>query len=200
MSSDVLCQSLNHIIEMIFGQPRIHADPERPVHHEIAVVERSDDPIISILHVGLAKQVAAEQKTSSDLFVVIEKTQHVFSIERRVGAKRHAETEPGRLAVFGCDRQHEHVFEMLQSVPQILPVPPARRDELVQPLQLGKTDRRLHVGNFQIIAEMRISVFVIVSERQFAELPAKPLLAGVVLARLAITVPAPIPESIPRFA
>ena len=49
-----------------------------------------------------------------------------------------------------------------------------------QAVHLRKADRRLHVGDLQIIAEMRIGVFVVIAIRQVAELPAEALFAGVV--------------------
>ena len=102
--------------------------------------------------------------------------------------------------MFGCDRQHEHVLKMLQAVPQVLPVSPTRRDELVKPLELGEPDRGLHIGDLQIIAEMRIGVFVIVAERQFAELPAEPLACRCCPCPARNSSPCPNHGSIPRFA
>ena len=51
--------------------------------------------------------------------------------------------------------------------------------------ELGHSDGRLHVSQLQVVADVRVSVFVIVSERQIAQLPVKALAAGVVLARIA---------------
>ena len=67
-SFDIRTYGRQRIVEMTLRQSRINPDPERPVHDEIAVVERSGHPVVAVLHVGLAQQVAAEQKVSPDLF------------------------------------------------------------------------------------------------------------------------------------
>src|SRR5712664_4979020 len=150
--------------------------------------------MISVLHVRLAQKVAAEKKPSSDLLLIVEKTKHVFSIERCIPTERQAEPKPGRLTVCCGDRQQKNIFEMLKAIPQIFPIASTCLNEFIQPFKLGEPDRGLHVGNLQIIAEVRVDIFVIISERQFSELPAKPLLASVVLARVAVTIPSPIAD------
>ena len=65
-------------------------------------------------------------------------------------------------------------------------------------VELGKADRRLHVGDLQIEAEMRVRVLVVVAVGQVAELPVEAALAGVVVARLAIAVAAPVAEGFHR--
>src|SRR5205807_1741699 len=112
----------------------------------------------------LAPIRATNSAIYSDPFIVADFLACAHSHGRRVGTKRQAETEPGRLAVRRRNRQNENILEMPQSVPQILPIPPARRDEFVEALKLGQPDGRLHVGNLQIIAEMRVDVLVVISE------------------------------------
>ena len=59
-------------------------------------------------------------------------------------------------------------------------------------LELRAADRRLHVGDLQVVADVAVDVLVIVSDRQRAELLAEAGAAGVVLAAGAVTVAAPV--------
>ena len=52
-----------------------------------------------------------------------------------------------------------------------------------QLFQLGHAHRRLHVGQLQVVADVRVGVLVVVAAGQFAQLPVEALAAGVVLAR-----------------
>ena len=60
--------------------------------------------------------------------------------------------------------------------------------------QLRHADGRLHVGELQVVADVRVGVLVVVAVGQVAELPVEALAAGVVLARLAPAVAAPVAE------
>ena len=68
------------------------------------------------------------------------------------------------------------------------------RDEAVQLRQLRAADRGLHVGHFQVVADVAVDVLVIESVRQRAELLAEPRAAGVALAAGAVAVAAPVAE------
>jgi len=57
----------------------------------------------------------------------------------------------------------------------------SRVDERRQFLQLRNAHGRLHVGGFEIIANVRIDVFVIVAVRQLSQLPVETLAAGIPL-------------------
>jgi len=61
-------------------------------------------------------------------------------------------------------------------------------------LKLRDADRRLHVGDLQIVAEMRIDIFVIIALGEIAQLPSEALVAAVVLSGSAIAIPAPVAE------
>ena len=67
-------------------------------------------------------------------------------------------------------------------------------DEAVELLQLGAADRRLHVRQFQVVADMAVDVLVIEAMRQRPGLLAEPCSAGVVLAASAVTVSPPVAE------
>src|SRR5208283_1288516 len=54
----------------------------------------------------------------------------------------------------------------------------------------------LHIGRFQVIPDVRIDVFVVVSARQRTQLPVKTLATGVVLAGLAPAIATPVAKGL----
>jgi len=83
------------------------------------------------------------------------------------------------------------VTESRMEIPEILPAPV---DEAIQLLQLTKAHGSLHVGELEVVAEMAVGVFVVITMRQVAQLPIETLMAGVVDPWFAPAVPSPIPE------
>jgi len=65
-------------------------------------------------------------------------------------------------------------------------------DWLVMAAWLTWLKSRLHIGNFQIVAEMRIDILMIITKREFTKLLAEAVAAGVVLARGAPAVAPPV--------
>ena len=72
----------------------------------------------------------------------------------------------------------------------------ARLDEALDLGQLRQPQGGLHVGGLQVVADVAVDVLVVVAGRKVAELPLEALVAGVVLARLAVAVPAPVTEGL----
>ena len=100
------------------------------------------------------------------------------------GAHGDGEAEPARLGAGGGFRQDEEFLQVAQALAQRCEIAPARFDEAVQLLQLRHAHRRLHVGELQVVADVRVGVLVVVAVGQAAELPVEALAAGVVLAGL----------------
>ena len=65
-------------------------------------------------------------------------------------------------------------------------------DKSLQLLELRQADRRLHVGYFQVVADVGIDVFMVVTEGQGAELLGEPFPAAVRLPAGAVAIAAPI--------
>ena len=61
-------------------------------------------------------------------------------------------------------------------------------------VHLGESDRSLHISDLEIEAGVGIDVFMIVTLRKAAELPAESLAAGIFFARVAPAVSTPVPE------
>ena len=161
-------------------------------------------------HDGLAQQIAAEKHPVADFIIVKMPGERDFR-ERPAGLDAQHETEPRanrampgvvpsktfRRPARGVRRQHEikKLLAIAQTAPQIIPIVDARLDEVRQLLQLRAPDGGLDVERLEIVAEVRINVFVIVALGQFAQLPVKPFSAGVVHAAGAPAIAAPIAET-----
>src|SRR5438128_644924 len=66
------------VIEHLLAEPRINADPERLVHYDVGILERTANAIFSSDHVGLTREISGEKQTGADL-VLIEITEQVDS-------------------------------------------------------------------------------------------------------------------------
>ena len=100
--------------------------------------------------------------------------------ERRPGPDGDREAEPARVGAGRRLGQEEDVGEVGQPLMQPAEVPPARLDEARELAELRHADGRLHVGELQVVADVRVDVLVVVAVGQLAELPVEALAAGVV--------------------
>jgi hypothetical protein len=64
--------------------------------------------------------------------------------------------------------------------------------EFVKAFKLRQSKRGLHISDFQVVAQMGIGVFVIIAIWQIAQLPIKTSITGILFARRAEAVTAPI--------
>src|SRR5262249_60930814 len=72
------------------------------------------------------------------------------------------------------------------------PVSSAGLDERGQLRELRDADGRLHIGDLQVVADVREDVLVVIAEREVAELAREALPAPVVLTRRAPAVATPV--------
>ena len=84
----------------------------------------------------------------------------------------------------------------LEEGSQRLPVAAASSHERRKLLQLLAADGGLRIGRLEVVAEVSVDVLVVVTLRQFAELPTEPLIAGVVLSAGTPAVAAPVAETL----
>ncbi len=82
---------------------------------------------------------------------------------------------------------------------QPLEIPTTLFDECGEFFKLSRTDRRLHIGRLQVVAKMRVDIFVIVACGKFAVLTVKSMSAEVVPARRTYAVASPIAEGANNF-
>ena len=64
---DELPQHPHHVVDRLIPQPRIDADPEGLIHHEVGVGEVADPPVLHVRIGGLADEVAGEDRPRGDL-------------------------------------------------------------------------------------------------------------------------------------
>ena len=72
-------------------------------------------------------------------------------------------------------------------------------DKFGQFLQLRHTNGRLHIGHFQIVANVGIDVFVVVAIGQIAQLVLKPFAARIVDSWRTPTITPPVAERFNQF-
>ena len=94
----------------------------------------------------------------------------------------------------GGKGEFQEVLQAMKPTSELFPVPFPRFDEIREALDLDAADGGLDVERFDVIPEVGIDVFVVVSLREFAELPHEAFAAGIVYAGWAPAIAAPIPE------
>ena len=139
----------------------------------------------------LSDQVAAKEKSRGDL-PVLEVGDGFGARERCVLAYRHRKAEPARVRAFGGSRQDQVFVHVRKPFVKKGEVAPAGFDESRHLVQLRQPDRRLHVGDLQVVADVRIGVLVVVAERQLADLPTESLSTGIGLSWIAPAIAAPV--------
>ena len=106
------------------------------------------------------------------------------------------EAEPAWISVLARYGEDENVFQWKQGVAEIGEVGLATLDEAGELGDLRDAERGLHVGRFEVIADVRVGVFVVVAAGQGAELPVEALAAGIVDAGLAPAIAPPVAEAV----
>lgn len=176
-------------------QRRLNANPECVVHHVVGVGKVTADAVVGADHVRLARQVAGKQQAGADL-VLVQVGEQVQPGDRAVFFQRDGEAEPGRVRVFGRLGQADEFFARLESLFQEGVVVFAGLDELRGLVQLRQAAGGLHVGDFEVVAQVAVGVFVVVAIGQLTQLLAKAFAAGVVFTGLAIAVAAPVAKTL----
>ena len=95
----------------------------------------------------------------------------------------------------GRQGELEHFVQIRQARAKNFPVALPGLDEIRQLFELASPDGSLWIQRLQIVAEVAVNVFMVVSFGQFSKQPAKPFSSGVIFAGGEPTVPAPIAET-----
>src|SRR5688572_7026452 len=117
---------------------------------------------------GLPGQVAAQQQAAVDLSL-LEKELEASPFRGGPVAKRERITEPRRLGTRQGARKQEPVGKRAECGVQAAEVVHPPRVKAVESLELRKPERRLHVGDLEVVAQMAENVLVVVSLRHRAE-------------------------------
>jgi len=94
----------------------------------------------------------------------------------------------------GGEREIDVIFQAVEATAEGFPIFLAGLDEVREAPELDAADGGLRVQGLQVVAEVAVDVFVVVTLRQFAELPLESFAAGIVLAGGAPAVAAPVSE------
>src|ERR1035441_3374042 len=115
--------------------------------------------------------------------------------ERRLGSDGDHEPEPRRVRLRGRGVQNQVPLVLLQAGGQRGVVAFSGGYELIDLAQLGHPNGGLHIGHLEVVADVRIDVFVIVTEGKRAELLGEAFAAGVVFAAGAVAIASPIAKA-----
>ena len=102
---------------------------------------------------GLAQKVAAEQEPSANA-VIFDVLNQLQPFEWCARANSDCKAEPTWIGVGGRLGQDECVFKLLEPIVQALPVVAAGIDKAREFLELGNANSGLHVGHFEVVANM----------------------------------------------
>ena len=142
---------------------------------------------------GLAREVAAEEQARRDP-TPLQKTDEFASSEGGAGADGDDEPEPTRVAQRRGRRQEQKLLVPPEGLSKAAPIALPGLDEVRQLRELSDTHRGLHVGELQVVPDMRIDELVIVPAWKLTELPIVAFPAGVLLSGVAPAISAPVTE------
>ena len=89
-------------------------------------------------------------------------------------------------------REDQEFLARFQPIFKISKVAFARLNELGQTIHLCQRTSSLHVGNLEIVAEVRVGIFMVIARWQRTELPAKAFATGVVATRCTVAITPPV--------
>lgn len=80
--------------------------------------------------------------------------QQLGALDGAILAQRDGEAEPGRIAVGRGLRQDQELLQRLEPFLEVAEVRLARLDETLDLVELGDTDRGLHVRELEVVARV----------------------------------------------
>jgi len=171
----------------------IEADEECVAHDEIRVRQVPGNAMGDVLICGVAQEVTAKEIPRFDA-VGFQICGDVVARETGAFPDGDHVTEPGGFGILRSPWQDETVFIGFQDLSEFLKILLALGDELLEFLELGAADGGLHVRYLEVVTDVTVNVFMVITEGQGAELLAEAFPAGVAFPPDAVTVPAPIPD------
>jgi len=181
------------MIQSFFIDSGINTDEEGVVHNVIRVRQLPRNAMGDVLIGRVAQEVAAEEVARFDA-VGFQMRGDVVAGEPGAFPDGDYVTEPGGIGILRGLGQNEIVFIGFKDFIEFMEVFLAPGDELLEFLELGAADRGLHVRYLEIIADIAINVFVVITKGQAAELLAEAFSAGIAFPPGAITIPTPITD------
>src|SRR5262249_8754050 len=124
----------------------------------------ADNAVVQSLVSRLPSQVAAEEQARADA-PGFQMAHQLIAVEWYVRSHRQRKAEPTWLGIGRCSGQDEIRRQVEEAIAQSAEIAAPGFDELRQFRKLGQADRGLHVGRLEVVADVRINVFVIVALR-----------------------------------
>jgi len=180
-----------YVVQMRFRNARIEANEEGVVHDEVCVCQVPRNAIGDVQICGVAQKVAAEEVARFDA-VGFQECGQVVAGKTGLIFHRDDITEPGGIGILRGHGKDEIGFVGFIEFIEFVEVIFSSGDELLEFLQLGAAYGRLHVRHLEVITNVAVNVFVIITSRQGAELLPEAFPASVAFATGAVTVPTPV--------
>src|SRR3984893_15730665 len=184
-------KNLRHVIDHRLRDARVEADPENVVHNKVGILQLANHAPLDIAIGGLTKQVAAEEQAGGYVSR-LQKAHDLIAGRGRILSDSERKAEPAWVRMCGGFGQDENVVEIAEGGVKFSKVRAPRGDEARQLLELRDSDCGLHVVRFEVVADVTVDIFVVVSAGQIAKFPFKATTARVGLAGIAPAVTAPV--------
>lgn len=159
----------DHVVEVRGANAGVDTDKKCAFGDDVGVGEVTDDAAVNVLIRGVAQEVTAKEVAGFDE-VIFEELGELIPSEASVFANGDGEAEPRRVTVGRSVRKDEPILVGAQARVEGSEVFLAAGDEVREFVKLSAADGGLHVGDFEIVANVGIDIFVVVAEREGAEL------------------------------
>src|ERR1700674_2249812 len=172
-----LMESLHHVIDHRLRDSGIEADPENVVHYKVSVPQIANHAPLNVAIGGLAKQVAAEEQAGG-YFSRLKEAHDLAAGCGRILSDSEWKAKPAWVRMRGGLGQDENVVEVAERGGKFGVVGAPGGNKARQLLELCDSDCGLHVGRLEVVADVAVNIFVIVSAGQIAKFPFKAAPAG----------------------
>jgi len=191
MDSKEFIKLVSNVIKVDVRNARIEANKKGVVHDEIRVCQVTRNAMGDVQICGMTQEIAAKEVPGLDA-VGFQICSDAVTGEPGAFPDCDHVTEPEGIGVLRGPGQDRAVGIGCQDLSEFLEIFFALDYELLEFLQLGAADGSLHVRYLEVITDMAVNVFVVITERQGAELLAETFPAGVAFSPGTVTVPAPV--------
>src|SRR5581483_8969813 len=104
----------------------------------------------------------------------------LIASERGIGPHGDGKTEPARLRAASGFGQDKKFFHPGKTLAQRTEIGAARFYETIQLFELSHPDSGLHIGELEVVAQVRVRILVVVAGGQRAQLPVEAFAAAIV--------------------
>src|SRR5580698_1832172 len=184
-------ESFHHVINHHLRYAGVEADPENVVHNKICVPQIANYAPLNVTIGGLTKQVAAKEQAGG----YVPRFQETYDLAAGCGcilANGERKTKPAWVRMFGGFGHDEDVVKIAERSVKCGEICAPSGDESGQLLELCDSDGGLQVSCLEVVTDVAVNIFVVVSAWQIAKFPFKAATAGIRFSRIAPAVTTPI--------